>query len=75
MCATDRKAALAGAIASEQKALKLNAKCAPAAFFSGQMYKLVGDNPAALKWFTKAIELDPNHLEAKSEVRALGGKA
>jgi tetratricopeptide (TPR) repeat protein len=74
MTQQDRKAILAASVAELQKALKKSPKCAPAAYFAGQMYKLVGDNPTALKWFQKAVEMDPQHFEASREAKALAGK-
>jgi DnaJ-domain-containing protein 1 len=71
MIVPDRKSALANGLTEMQKALKMSPRCAPAAFFAGQMLKLVGDNDNALVWFKKALDYDPQHLEAQSEIRAL----
>ena len=54
--------------------LKKNERVAAAHYFQGQMAKLLGDNPTAVKHFKKTLELQPQHIDAQREMRMLGGK-
>ncbi|MBX5483530.1 MAG: DnaJ domain-containing protein [Myxococcaceae bacterium] len=67
----DNKAGKAEADRDIQIALKKNPRCAPAHFFSGQMWKLLGDTKQALAEFKKTLELQPDHLDAQREIRYL----
>jgi hypothetical protein len=67
----DRKSALSAGLEGVERALALQPKCAQAAYFAGQMMKLVGDAQAAGKWFKKTLEIDANHLDAQRELRLI----
>jgi len=55
-------------------ALKLNERVGSLHYFMGQVCKLSGDAATALKHFKKALEYQPEHLEAQREVRMAGAK-
>ncbi len=69
LVAKDKGGAKLDAMRDIEKAMKLNARCAPAPYFAGQVAKLTGDAAGALKWFKKTVELDPNHIDAQREIR------
>lgn len=71
MTAPDRKTALEPALRGVEHALSLQPKCAQAAYFAGQMMKLVGDVQSAGKWFKKTLEIDSSHLDAQRELRLI----
>ena len=71
MAAADKKAELGPAMKFVDLAFKVRPKCAQAAYFAGQMHKLLGDAAAATKWFKKALELEPNHADAQRELRLM----
>jgi DnaJ-domain-containing protein 1 len=70
----DKKVAAADALRDLNQALKLNERCAPAYYFIGQVHKLTGDSPAALKYFKKCVSIDATHVDAAREIRLLAGK-
>lgn len=70
----DRKQGYPEAMKDITACLQRNERCAPAHYFQGQMAKLLGDNAAALRHFTRTVELQPNHVDAQRELRLLGGK-
>ena len=70
----DRKQGHAEAMKDISVCLQKNERCAPVHYFQGQMAKLTGDTAAALRHFTRAVELQPNHVDAQRELRLLGGK-
>ncbi len=70
----DKKAALVDAMRDLHHALKLNDRCAPAHYLIGQLHKLSGDNPLALKHFKKCVNLDTAHVDAQREIRLLTGR-
>ncbi|MGI5862632.1 MAG: DnaJ domain-containing protein [Myxococcales bacterium] len=65
----DKAVAKKEAFKDLETAIKLNPKCAHSYFFVGQITKMTGDAASALKWFKKALSVDPNHLDAQREVR------
>lgn len=71
MAASDKKAAFDSSMKGIQQALKMLPKCAQAAYFAGQMHKLLGDQAGAGQWFKKTLELDGNHLDAQRELRLI----
>ena len=52
-------------------ALARNDRCAPAHYFIGHIAKLQGDAATALKHFKRTVELAPNHVDARRELRLL----
>jgi tetratricopeptide (TPR) repeat protein len=70
----DKKVALVDAMRDLHHALKLNDRCAPAHYLIGQLHKLSGDNPLALKHFKKCVSLDAAHVDAQREIRLLTGR-
>ncbi len=65
----DKKVAMVEALRDLNQSLKLNERCAPAHYFMGQLYKLTGDPPTALKHFKRCVTLDPQHVNAQREIR------
>ena len=57
-----------------QLALQKNKLCAPAHYFLGHIAKLGGDKKVALKHFRQAVEIKPDFIDAKREVRLLTSK-
>jgi tetratricopeptide (TPR) repeat protein len=53
------------------KALELNAKCAPAFYYLGTVYKHAGDIDRAYSHFQKCLDLTPGHVDAEREVRLI----
>ncbi len=51
--------------------LKRNDKVAAVWYFQGHMAKLLGDLPAAKKYFTKCVQFHPDHLDAQRELRMM----
>ena len=49
--------------------LKKNERCAQAHYFIGQIAKLCGDAPAAVRSFQKCLQIQPDHVEAQREIR------
>ena len=70
----DKKRAQVEANKDLQIAVKKSEFCASAHYFLGQIAKLTGDPKAALKHFKKAVEIKPDHIDAKREVRLLAKK-
>ena len=70
----DKKKAQAEANRDLQTALQKSRHCASAHYFLGQIAKLTGDTRTALTQFKKAVELKPDHIDAKREVRLLTKK-
>lgn len=68
----DRKQGLAEAHKDLQLGLKRNERCAPAHYFLGHIAKLCGDNAGATKHFKRAVEIQPDHVDALRELRLLG---
>ena len=70
----DKKVAMVEALRDLNQSLKLNERCAPAHYFIGQLYKLTGDGPTALKHFKRCVALDPQHVNAQREIRIATGQ-
>ncbi len=70
----DKKRAHAEATKDLQTAIQKSQHCASAYYFLGQVAKLTGDNKTALSHFRKAVEIKPDHIDAKREVRLLTKK-
>jgi curved DNA-binding protein CbpA len=74
LAAKDKAMARAAALKDIDLGTKLNPKCAQAYYFGGQILKLTGEPAGALKWFKKALQVDPKHIDAQREVRMAGGR-
>jgi curved DNA-binding protein CbpA len=70
----DKRDAQAQAQKDLQVAVQKNPKCAPAYYFLGHIAKLGGDKQVALKHFRRAVEIKPDYIDAKREVRMLTTK-
>ncbi len=70
----DKKVAMVEALRDLNQSLKLNERCAPAHYFIGQLYKLTGDLPTALKHFKRCVTLDPQQVNAQREIRIASEK-
>lgn len=70
----DKKRAQAEATRDLQTAIQKSQFCASAYYFLGQVAKLTGDTKTALYHFRKAVEIKPDHIDAKREVRLLTKK-
>jgi len=70
--AKDRRLQYDEAMAECARVAKEAPKCAAAHLFTGQMAKIMGDAKIAEAAFRKTLELDPNNVDAKRELR---GKA
>jgi len=57
-----------------QLCIKKNERCAPAWYFMGQLAKMAGDNNGAMRHFKKAVEINPQHVDAQRELRLLNTK-
>jgi len=67
----DKKAGHLEAMKDINVCLKRNDKVAAVWYFQGHMSKLLGDLPAAKKFFNKCIQLHPDHLDAQRELRLM----
>ncbi len=70
----DPKKGEAEANADFETALKRNPRCAAAWFFRGQIARVQGDAKKAVGHFKKALDLQPDHLDAQREIRYLTKK-
>ena len=65
----DKRTGQAEAFRDLNLCLKKNDKVAVAHYYLGVIAKACGDGKGALKHFQKAVELQPNHIEAQREIR------
>lgn len=71
LAAEDKSPVLEEVKNSLETALKMNDKIAENYYYLGSVYKYTNDLRKAEKYFEKAIELDPDYIEAKREVRLI----
>jgi curved DNA-binding protein CbpA len=71
LAAEDKSPVLEEVKNSLEIALKMNDKIAENYYYLGSVYKYTNDLRKAEKYFEKAIELDPDYIEAKREVRLI----
>lgn len=71
LAAEDKSPVLEEVKNSLEVALKMNDKIAENYYYLGSVYKYTNDLRKAEKYFEKAIELDPDYIEAKREVRLI----
>jgi hypothetical protein len=71
-CHADDKGAVAAEVKKGlNKAIELNAKCVPAFYYLGQLYKHVGDETRAMHAFRRVLDMAEGHVDALREVRLL----
>jgi len=70
----DKKAGYMEALKDIQLTVKKNERIASAHYFLGHISKLTGDEKLALKEFKRAVEYNPDHIDAAREVRLMTGK-
>lgn len=70
-CNKDRAAGKKEADRDFQIALKLNERVGATHYFIGHIAKLMGDEKTALKEFKKAVEYQPDHIDAQRELRLM----
>jgi tetratricopeptide (TPR) repeat protein len=58
-------------IAEFDRAVALNGRCERAYFYRAMLYKRMGNDPAALRDFKMAFELNPRNVDAQREVRLI----
>lgn len=58
------------ALGNMEKAVSADRSCAQAVFYRGLMHKRLGDVPSAFRDFAKAMQLNPEHTAAETEVKA-----
>ncbi|MEW6144802.1 MAG: DnaJ domain-containing protein [Thermodesulfobacteriota bacterium] len=71
LAAGDKSAVVEEVKSSLEKALKMNDKIPENNYYLASVYKYANDLRNAEKYFEKAIELDPDYIEAKREVRLI----
>lgn len=71
LAAENKSAVLGEAKNSLERALKMNDKIPENYYYLASVYKYTNDFRNAEKYFEKAIELDPDYIEAKREVRLI----
>lgn len=54
-----------------EKAVELSPRSVTGYYYLGRLLKACADIPSAEKMFRKAVELEPNHVEANQELRVL----
>ena len=71
LAAENKKAVLEEVKSSLEIALKMNDKIPENYYYLGSVYKYFNDLKKAERYFEKAIELDPDYIEAKREIRLI----
>jgi curved DNA-binding protein CbpA len=74
LAASDKKAAKVAALREIEAGINLNPKCAQSYYLAGQIAKLTGDASGALRWFKKAVEANPGHIDSQREIRLASRK-
>lgn len=69
--AADKDKILADVKKGLNRAIELNAKCAPAFYFLGQVFKTQGDMDKAYNQFQRCVSLQPGHVDAEREIRVI----
>jgi hypothetical protein len=67
--AKDKRALYEESLATCARVIKEMPQCAAAHLFIGQMAKIMGDPARAEKAFRAVVEIDPNNIDAKRELR------
>ena len=71
LAAENKSAVLEEVKNSLEIALKMNDKIPENYYYLGSVYKYTNDLRKAERYFEKAIELDPDYIEAKREIRLI----
>ncbi|HEY8144021.1 MAG TPA: J domain-containing protein, partial [Kofleriaceae bacterium] len=74
LCAPDKIQVSAAVQKRLGDAVALSPLCAPAHFYRGQVSKHIGRTQAAIEAFKQVLEIQPEHSEAKLELRVLLGR-
>jgi tetratricopeptide (TPR) repeat protein len=74
LCAPDKIQVSAAVQKRLGDAVALSPMCVPAHFYRGQVAKHIGRTQAAIEAFKQVLELQPEHSEAKLELRVLLGR-
>jgi len=71
LAAENKSSVLAESIKTLEQAIKMNGKIAENQYYLGSIYKNQNDLKNAEKCFQKAIEIEPDYIEAKRELRLI----
>jgi len=71
LAAEDKTSVLPEVKSCLENAIRMNDKIAENYYYTGCLYKHTNDLRNAAKYFEKAIEIDPDYIEAKREVRLI----
>lgn len=71
LAAEDKSAVLEEVKRSLEAALKMNEKIPENYFYLGSVYKFTNDPKKAERYYEKALELAPDYIEAKREIRLI----
>ena len=74
LCAADKIQVSAAVQKRLGDAIALSPLCVPAHFYRGQVNKHIGRTQAAIEAFKQVLELQPEHADAKLELRVLLGR-
>ena len=74
LCAPDKIQVSAAVQKRLGDAVALSPLCAPAHFYRGQVCKHIGRTQAAIEAFKQVLDIQPEHSEAKLELRVLLGR-
>ncbi len=74
LCAPDKIQVSAAVQKRLGDAVALSPRCVPAHFYRGQVAKNIGRTQAAIEAFKQVLEIQPEHSEAKLELRVLLGR-
>jgi len=74
LCADDKIHVSAAVQKRLGDAVALSPLCVPAHFYRGQVAKQIGRTQAAIEAFKQVLEIQPDHSEAKLELRVLLGR-
>ncbi len=74
LCAEDKIQVSAAVQKRLGDAVALSPLCVPAHFYRGQVAKQIGRTQAAIEAFKQVLEIQPEHSEAKLELRVLLGR-
>ena len=71
LAAENKSSVLSESIKTIEQAIKMNGKIAENQYYLGSIYKNQNDLKNAEKCFQKAIEIEPDYIEAKRELRLI----
>jgi tetratricopeptide (TPR) repeat protein len=71
LAAEDKSAVLEEAKKSLERAIKMNDKMPDNYYYLGSIYKFTNDLKNAERYYRRALELAPDYIEAKREIRLI----